>query len=110
MTIESIEAANLKLKWSYFNREEPIRFEAGESDYADPEFKVPVETYEWNWSISDIINSLIDAGLQIKYFREYDKIFYPALEGMVREDRFWKLPAPLHGKIPLMFSLKAEKK
>ena len=65
------------------------------------------ETYQWFWSLSDVVNSLIEACLSIGFLREYDYTFYQRTPYMESEDgRWWRIPGY---KLPLMFTLMAHK-
>ncbi|MFX1264596.1 MAG: SAM-dependent methyltransferase, partial [Promethearchaeota archaeon] len=66
-------------------------------------------TYEWSHSLSEIINSIIDAGLRVDFFNEFPFTTWRELPFMVqRDDGRWVLPAN-QDSLPLMFSLKASK-
>ena len=68
-----------------------------------------MDWYEWNHSVSEIINSLIRAGLRIDFFNEYPYIGAKVLPFLVqREDGNWTLPDDM-GEMPLQFSLMATK-
>ncbi len=63
-------------------------------------------TYQWFWSLGDIVNSLIEAGLTIRFLREYDFTFYQRVPYMASDDgRWWRLPGY---RLPLMFTLLAQ--
>lgn len=99
---------DLRIRYPYFLTE-PMRFE-GESSYAvsHVETQNPV-TYEWMHPMSEIINSLISAGLRISCLKEYPFIFDKRLPFMVKgEDGFWRLPDGRED-VPLMFALRAGK-
>ena len=51
----------LQLKYNYFHRSEPIEFTAEGSYASDDSHMNPQKEYEWGHSLSDIINSLIQA-------------------------------------------------
>ena len=106
---DDTKEGDLQIKYPYFHQKEPIHFDDDHPDYSDHGY-IPVnKTYEWMWSISDIVNALIRNGLKIEMLNEYDKSFYQALPGMVRtEDGWWILKKYL-GMIPLTFSLRARK-
>jgi SAM-dependent methyltransferase len=64
-------------------------------------------TYEWVWSLADIVNSLIQAGLVVDFLHEYDKLFWQRFRYMeCIEQRWWHIPGH---RIPLMFTLRARK-
>jgi SAM-dependent methyltransferase len=95
---------------SYFHKDEPKMWDDHAPDYSDPSHLLENTSFEWQWTISDIVNSLISVGLEIEFINEYDKTFYKALPGMVRDtDGWWVLP-DFRGKLPLMFTLRAHLK
>jgi len=99
----------LEVKYSYFGNAQPLHVEDEHPDYSDKSY-VPVnKTYEWMWSLSDIVSALLDSGLRIEMFHEYGKLFYQAGPGMVRtEDGWWQFK-DYPGMIPLTFTLKGRK-
>lgn len=100
--------SELKVKYTYFPSTEPLRFEVqGSYAASDPDYK-GVE-YGWTHSMSEYINSLIDAGLRIESLREFSFQswqMFPFMEQGV--DGLWRMPARMPD-IPLMFSLRARK-
>lgn len=93
------------LRYGY-QQEEAI-YEEYEGTYANQSDKMVSKEYGWNHGLSEVINSLIEAGLRIDYLNEYDESPYnvlPELEksssGMyVTKDKLY----------PLIFELKATK-
>jgi len=100
---------DLKVKHSYFHSDEPTVWDDDFPDYADENYIPKNKTYEWMWSISDIINALIKAGLEITSFNEYDKLFYSGLAGMKRDKDGWYYLEQYKNMIPYTFTLKARK-
>ncbi len=92
----------------YFFTEEPYQAET-EGTYAT-NFQGKKRTYYmWDHSLGEVINSLIDAGLQIEYLHEFQFALRAKFPNMVRgEDGYWRFP-PEFSMIPLLFSLKAGK-
>jgi SAM-dependent methyltransferase len=45
-------------------------------DYTDPELKVPVPSYEWDWTLGEIVTAFCDAGLRIQFLHEFPQYFY----------------------------------
>lgn len=102
---EGIEITN-----DYFTSGEPVKWDAECQDYSDENYIVKNPTHEWTWKISDIINSLADAGLSIEFLHEYNRMFYKAMPSMVKHrDGYWYMPG-YENKIPLVFTIKARKK
>jgi hypothetical protein len=82
----------------YF-RKEVWQYEAM-GDYTDPELKVPVESYEWHWTMGDIITAFCDAGMRIAFLHEFPQYFYNGYTPYdVENDRVERYPCT--------FSLKA---
>ncbi|MGQ4910842.1 MAG: class I SAM-dependent methyltransferase [Candidatus Thorarchaeota archaeon] len=99
----------LRVRFPYFMDEEPLMFEGDGSYAVDGSETGKTRSYEWNHSISKIINALTGEGLRIDYFNEFAETSYKALPFMVqREDGRWVLPTKQEC-VPLMFSLKATK-
>lgn len=64
--------------------------------------------YIWNHSLGEVLNALIDAGLQIEFLHEFPYTARAKIAFMQKgEDGWYRLPEPLHGKIPFLFSLQA---
>ncbi len=98
---------DLKVENNYFHIEKPLIGHPSGS-YAEAKAKLTKETYEWNHSISDIINSLINAGLTIEFFHEFPHLGWARFPKLMKKDsdgryRFKNKKI----NIPLMFSLKA---
>lgn len=81
---------------------------SGERDYCDRDYVIKGELVEWQHPLSEIINSLIEAGLVIEKLGEYNKGFYAFEADWYREGDYWYPPGgpPRH---PIMFSLRAKK-
>jgi SAM-dependent methyltransferase len=45
-------------------------------DYTDPDLKIPVNSYEWNWTMGEIITAFCDAGMRIVFLHEFPQYFY----------------------------------
>ena len=103
------DAQGLDVRYSYFHRAEPDRWEP-DGSYADRSAVLRNPSYEWQHSLSDIVNALIRAGLRIEFLNEYPFGNYDHFPFAVqREDGWWDLPEPLTNTIPQLFSLKAGK-
>lgn len=82
---------------------------SGERDYCDRDYVIEHELVEWQHPLSEIINSLINAGMVIEKLGEYNKGFYAFESDWYREGDYWYPPGgpPRH---PIMFSLRAKKR
>jgi SAM-dependent methyltransferase len=94
----------------YWERTEPQSFPVGGS-YADltAEVSTPLE-HSWNHAISEIVQSLIDAGLTIELFREYPWCDWDLGFCAQRDDGLWYLQDDVEGELPLFFAIRARKR
>jgi len=96
------------IEYNYFNPGPPIR-EVEEGTYADKNATIAMEEYFWTHSLEDVIGSLMEAGLKIEAFKEYDYSPYNIFEGCPeRADQEFVFE---HNgvSIPHVFSIKARK-
>ena len=97
----------LNIKYSYWHSNEPL---VGDDDgtYADKAAKVQnKKSYEWQHTISDVVNSLIKAGLVINEIGEYPDLWWSYLPlAMKQKDGSYRLPNDL---LPQMWSVLATK-
>jgi SAM-dependent methyltransferase len=108
-TLEENEDGDLVFRYRYFHAPEPTKWDAEGADYADASYVIQNPTYEWSWSVSDIVNALLNAGLQIELFNEYERLFFKYFPGMEPcSDRWYHLPR-YKGKLPLLFTMRAKK-
>jgi len=100
-------------RWAdpYFREGKPLFFEEEWPDYSDKTYIAQNPTYEWNWTLSDIVNALINAGLQIEKLEEMEHIFYKALPSFQRieGEEAWYFWPGKEKKFPLSFAIKAKK-
>ena len=104
------EPEALKIIRPYFHSDEPTCWDDDWPDYADPTYIPRNPSYEWRWSVSDIMNALIHAGLAIESFNEHNKIFFNILPMMKEVGNGWFNLPGFEDKLPLLFTLKARKK
>ncbi len=96
------------VKYSYFN-EKPI-VETHEGSYADKKADIVQDYVMWNHSTSEVLNSLINNGMEIKRFDEFNWSPYPCFRHNEEfEKGKYRIPQ-FEGRIPTVFSLVAEKK
>jgi hypothetical protein len=100
----------VRLAHPYFEHTEPLRF-SEQGSYADRELLTTANvTYEWMHSLSEILMSLIRAGLTIEMFGEHRFCPWQALSYCIQAaDTLFRLPDALRNRVPLLFSLKARK-
>jgi ubiquinone/menaquinone biosynthesis C-methylase UbiE len=78
-----------KYDYSYFFEEEPYK-ETASGSYADPNEGGQRVEYNWQHSLAEVAESLLNTGLQLKSFREYNWSPYdcfPNME-MISEQRY----------------------
>jgi len=65
--------------------------------------------YGWNHPLSEVINSLIENGLQIEFLHEFPFSVYDVFSNSVKgKDGWWRIKG-MEDIIPMMFSIKAKK-
>ena len=100
---------DLQVGYDYFHDPKPMEFTAHES-YASTEVKIePKKEYEWAHSISDVINSLIEAGLKIEFLNEYPFTIWKQFPFAERRTDGYYYLKNQKAEIPLLFTLKAVK-
>lgn len=45
-------------------------------DYTDPDLKIPAPSYEWDWTMGEIITAFCKAGMRIEFLHEFPQYFY----------------------------------
>ncbi len=94
--------------YHYFNVE-PI-FEEETGTYADKEAKIENKTISWNHPISEILNALIQSGLELDQFNEFDYSPYNCFNKTEEFEPGKFRLAPFGNKIPMVYSILATKK
>jgi len=99
-----------KVGFNYFSEGKPVYFEEGGA-YADPLADLKNQaSFQWDHSISDIINSLINADLEIEFLHEFPYTFFNIHPDMKeRNDGYWEF-TNFKFTVPMMFSIRAHKK
>lgn len=102
------ESDHLKYRYPYFGKG-AVRYEF-EGTYADRSALLQHhEDYEWNYTLGEIVSSLIDAGLVIEFLHEHPFTVFKQLPFLEEtEDGVWRFPGGTE-PVPLMFSLRAHK-
>ncbi|NLU41574.1 MAG: class I SAM-dependent methyltransferase [Firmicutes bacterium] len=103
-------ASGLRVKYPYFHQHEPTHWDDDHPDYSDSSYIPKNKTYEWTWSLSDIVNALIKSGLTIELLNEHSRLFYKAHPDMEMDEDGWWFFREFKDKIPLTFSLLATKR
>lgn len=93
--------------YSYFNVEPIIEEETG--TYANKDAEIETKTITWNHPTSEVLNALIQSGLQINSFNEYDYSPYNCFNQTEEFEPGRYRIKHLQNKIPMVFSLTATK-
>jgi SAM-dependent methyltransferase len=101
------DADELRVRYGYFHEDDPNEWEGDYPDYDDGDYMVQSPSWEWQWSMGDIVNSLIKSGLRLEFLHEHTTMPWKALPCMVQSgEGRWKLPEGID-VLPLMFSIRA---
>lgn len=96
-----------KVGYDYFNTGPIIETEKG--TYADKNANIQYENIGWNHSLGEVLQSLVNVGLQIKSFSEFDYSPYNCLNNMVEFEPHKYHIKHIDKKIPLVYALLATK-
>lgn len=100
----------VEVKYPYFPEAKGLKLENdGVGDYADKKYIPVAPTVEWNWSIAQVQNALVHAGLRLGELKEYPYTVFPQFRDVeLRADGYYHRPK---GSIalPLLYSLTAVK-
>lgn len=94
---------------SYFEPGEPKRWDDDPEWDPDRPRLAHMTMYEWSHGLGEIVTALLDAGLVIRSLREHRRCLWQPLHFMQRDaEGWWVLPTGGE-RLPLMYSLRAEK-
>lgn len=105
------EDDELVLAVPYFETREPLRWDDTETYTETGEAVEHATTYEWNHGIGEILTSVLDVGLRIRRFEEHRHLEWQAWHLFQEESDTGRyvLPAHLRDRVPLSYTLVAEK-
>lgn len=96
-----------KIAYNYANNGAIIESETG--TYADKDANINQDYVTWNHSLSEVINSLINNGLELNSLEEYDYSPYNCFNKTIEFKPNKFRIAHLEDKIPMVYSIKAVK-
>lgn len=96
------------VKYSYFNDE--VISQTSDGTYADRTAEIAEEEISWNHPTADVLTGVLQANLEIRSFQEYNWSPYPCFRHTEEFEKGKYRLAPFGNKIPLVFSLVAQKK
>jgi ubiquinone/menaquinone biosynthesis C-methylase UbiE len=89
---------------SYFNSG-PI-IETLQGTYADKDADIQMKEIGWNHSLSDVMQSLVDADMQMEVFKEYDYSVYNCFSNLAEiNPGKWQIKG-MEGKLPIMYAMR----
>jgi len=97
-----------KIEYNYFKSDAIIETENG--TYADKTADIFLESVSWNHSLSEVVTSLIQNGLEINSFEEYDHSPYNCFNKTIEFEPGKFRIEHLGNKIPMVYSIMARKK
>ncbi|MEO7523814.1 MAG: class I SAM-dependent methyltransferase [Ferruginibacter sp.] len=92
-----------------YSKSEPI-IEVEEGTYADRSAPITTEMITWNHSISEVITSLLQQGLELNFFKEYDYSPYNCFSKTIEFEPGKFRIEHFGNKIPMVYALSATKK
>ena len=96
-----------RIEYSYFNV--GVIETDNENTYANRTEEFNHKEYSWNHPISDVVNALIGAGLNISMLHEYDYSPYDCFKNMVKKEDGKFYISGMENKLPMIYSIKASK-
>ena len=97
-----------KIGYRYFNSGAIIETENG--TYADKQAAIAQTSVTWNHSVGEVLNSLINSGLEIKLLEEFDYSPYNCFNKTVESESGKYRIDHLDNKIPMVYAIIATKK
>lgn len=99
--------ADGKAELKYHYSQDEVIYDEYEGTYADKGSKIISKEYGWNHGLSDLVNALIEAGLQIDYLNEHDESPYNVFPDLLKLDNgMYKIK---NQRFPMIFEIKATK-
>lgn len=96
-----------KAEMKYHYSQDEVIYEEYQGTYADGSSKMISKEYGWNHGLSEVINALTEAGLQIEYLNEHDESPYDVFPELITtESGLYKMKQQL---FPMVFEIKATK-
>jgi len=94
--------------YPYFHEPTPMNF-PDEQSYLGSATLTHRDAYEWSHPLSEIVNSLLDAGLVLDRLDEHQHLDWKMFPNMIAEGGRWYLPPEIRNRVPTQFSILAHK-
>jgi len=98
----------LEMRSPYFNQEAHRYVSTTTYTGDEDQLEHPV-TYQWQHTLSEIVNALIGAGLKLEFLHEFPFTVYNMFPGLMIQDEQGRWRIREHNHLPLLFSVKATK-
>ena len=95
------------IQYRYFNDEAII--EESNTSYTDGQLSTSMRSVGWNHGMAEVIQALLDQGLQLEKLEEFDYSPYDCFDKVVEYQPGKYQIKGLEGKIPMVYALKATK-
>jgi 2-polyprenyl-3-methyl-5-hydroxy-6-metoxy-1,4-benzoquinol methylase len=95
------------VQYSYFNKEAIVETLSG--TYADKNAPMTATEVGWNHDLGEVLQSLLNAGLTIRQFSEYEHSPYNVFKNMTEAEPAKYYVGGFEGKLPLVYAVKAIK-
>lgn len=95
------------VQYPYFNKETIVENESG--TYADRDAPMQLASISWNHNLAEVTQALIDNGLKIEVFSEYDYSPYDCFNKTVEIAPGKYNIQGMEGKMPMVYAIKATK-
>lgn len=94
-----------RVQYDYFNTETIV--ENNNDTYTDAEDNADIKgvAYSWNHPLSEVFESLLTKGLQLKVFQEFDYSPYNCFQNTTGENGHFQIKG-MEGKLPMVYAFK----
>ena len=96
-----------KVKYTYHKSDPIIEFETG--SYANKDAQLNQDCVTWNHGLGEVIGSLLESGLTLKSFKEYDYSPYNCFNNTIESAPKQFRIKHMENKLPMVYSLTAVK-
>jgi 2-polyprenyl-3-methyl-5-hydroxy-6-metoxy-1,4-benzoquinol methylase len=95
------------VQYSYFNKQTIEETESG--TYADYNASINLNSVTWNHDQAEVLQNLLNTGLQLEHFSEYDYSPYACFPKVTEvAPRKYQIPG-MEGKLPMVYALRMRK-
>ncbi len=94
-----------RIEYAYFNT--GLIAEMQKGSYAAPDAGFLLEEHSWNHALSEVLTAVIDAGMQLELFREYDGSPHNCFSCLEQgNDGLYRING-LEGKLPMVYAIRS---